>query len=68
MNKTSLTCVFVLALAISVQATLVTAQGSLYFPEGDESWQRIDPSAVGWDRQKLDAVLDLAGEGNQAGS
>lgn len=67
MKKRMLTCVFVFALAMSAETTLVTAQGPLYFPEGDESWQLIDPSAVGWDRQKLDAALDLAGERNSSG-
>lgn len=32
-----------------------------YFPSADENWETVEPASVGWDPQKLNRVLDIAG-------
>ena len=40
---------------------------SLYFPEKQGEWERIDPAQVGWDKAKLDAALSFAGGQKSSG-
>lgn len=40
---------------------------ALYFPSGTESWQHVDPTSIGWDREKLDDALRWAGEVGSSG-
>ena len=39
----------------------------LYFPPVDEPWETVDPSGVGWDAERLDAALAVAGERDSTG-
>ena len=39
----------------------------LYFPPMDEPWKAIDPAEAGWDAERLDAALAVAGERDSTG-
>ena len=39
----------------------------LYFPPIDEPWKTIDPAEAGWDAERLDAALTVAGERDSTG-
>ena len=39
----------------------------LYFPPVDETWETVDPAEAGWDTERLDAALALAGERSSTG-
>jgi len=41
-------------------AELPAGSGSLYFPPVDGEWEVVSPAEAGFDRAKLDAVLDFA--------
>ncbi len=45
----------------------VSAADPLYFPTSDQAWKKVDPAAAGWDKQRLEAALRLAGERNSSG-
>jgi CubicO group peptidase (beta-lactamase class C family) len=54
------------ALAITesfgAQDSLEGESSPLYFPPRQGPWEQIEPSAVGWDSEKLEAALEFAGE------
>ena len=39
----------------------------LYFPPVDGPWETVDPSEAGWDAERIDAALTLAGERSSTG-
>ena len=39
----------------------------LYFPPIDEPWETVDPAEAGWDAERLEAALALAGKRNSTG-
>ena len=40
---------------------------ALYFPPTDGAWETVDPAEAGWDAERLDAALTLAGERRSTG-
>ena len=46
---------------------LAKAAEELYFPASDESWESVAPASVGWDSEKLNAALDIAGARKSSG-
>src|SRR4030042_2750713 len=38
----------------------------LYFPPRQGPWEQIEPSAVGWNSEKLEAALEFAGQRNSS--
>ena len=40
---------------------------ALYFPPDGGPWDGVEPASVGWDRQALDAALELAGRRRSTG-
>ena len=43
------------------------AAENLYFPSSDDSWETVSPQSVGWDGEKLNAALALAGQRRSSG-
>jgi CubicO group peptidase (beta-lactamase class C family) len=43
------------------------AAEELYFPGSDESWESVAPASAGWDSEKLNAALDIAGARKSSG-
>ena len=39
----------------------------LYFPPSKGTWETVDPAKVGWNKDKLDAALELAGRKRASG-
>ena len=44
-----------------------TEDPPLYFPPADGPWETVDPAEAGWDAERLDAALALAGERDSTG-
>ncbi|MYD85060.1 MAG: serine hydrolase [Acidobacteria bacterium] len=44
-----------------------TEDASLYFPPAEGPWESVDPAEAGWDADRLDAAIALAGERNSTG-
>ena len=44
-----------------------TEDPSLYFPPADGRWETVEPAEAGWDAERLDAALALAGERDSTG-
>lgn len=40
---------------------------ALYFPPADGPWETVDPAKAGWDAERLDAALVVAGERQSTG-
>ncbi len=40
---------------------------ALYFPAADGTWETVDPAAVGWDAEGLEAALTVAAERDSTG-
>lgn len=47
------------ALLLAAAASLA-AEGLYFPPENDARWERVEPAAVGWNSQALEAVFDFA--------
>jgi CubicO group peptidase (beta-lactamase class C family) len=64
-----------IALAILAAASPVVSRAAprpeasrpLYFPPAKGEWERVEPSKVGWDADKLKAALQLAGQTRASG-
>ncbi len=54
-------------LCLSTQWTAAQASEALYFPASDDSWEAVDPASVGWDQDKLNQALDVAGARDSSG-
>ena len=46
----------------SSSAALQVADSALYFPPENGPWESIDPAAAGWEAERLEGALALAGE------
>jgi CubicO group peptidase (beta-lactamase class C family) len=64
--RVSHNAVTALSLSLTLCAVTFAAEG-LYFPASGESWESVDPAAVGWDADLLDAALDIAGDRDSSG-
>lgn len=66
-RHTTRVCTLVLVLAYSTVTQTLGDDGdakhrTLYFPPSSGTWEKVEPSSVGWDKAKLDAALEWAGE------
>ena len=55
------------ALAEPPSVVAATEDPSLYFPPADGLWETVEPAEAGWDAERLDAALALAGERDSTG-
>lgn len=59
------TCFAWLMAAFAARAA--TPAASLYFPPATGKWESVSPAAVGWDSDRLNAALELAGKNHASG-
>jgi CubicO group peptidase (beta-lactamase class C family) len=48
-------------------AALEAAEAKLYFPAATGEWERVTPAQAGWDEERLNLALELAGKRNSSG-
>lgn len=63
----SLFASFLLLGSILAGSELTHAAEDFYFPRSDDVWEHIAPTSVGWDEEKLNAALELAGARKSSG-
>ena len=59
--------IFLVLFAFSFLIRSSTGADNLYFPPKDGDWETQDPAEVGWDKEKIQAALDYAGENQSSG-
>ena len=60
-NRTALITALVLfTLVTPAQAADPGSKSALYFPPANGEWEKVDPAEAGWDREKLQALMDYA--------
>jgi CubicO group peptidase (beta-lactamase class C family) len=64
-TRRSVLTAFVVLMAVCSVAVADTAK--VYFPSTEGSWERIEPRDAGWNAEKIQEALDIAGESKSSG-